>query len=546
VNPDKKAEADPGETSFAEALAAFDSGRRARAQAADGPRQGTVAAIAGERVFVDIGGKSEGVIPAAELSGPDGVLTVRVGDQIQVQVSGRDEDGYLLLSPLAGGRPRDWSGIQRAFANKEIIAGRVTGPVKGGWSVDVGVRAFLPASRSGCRATAEMEKLVGEEIRCRILQLDVDDENVILDRRGVLEEEAAAARRQFLAGLEPGAVVRGTVRSLTEFGAFVDLGGVDGLLHVTDMSWSRVSDPKTVVSPGDELQVKILQIDRDKSRIALGLKQLTPDPWAVVAGRLRVGEQLRGVVTRLADFGAFVEIEPGVEGLVHVSEISWAKRVRHPRDLLKPGDVVEAVVLSVNPAERRIALGLRQALGDPWAEVEEKFPVGQPVQGTVRKLEKFGAFVEIADGVEGLLHVSDLVADRRLNHPNEVLKQDQRVRVVVLEIDTARKRLKLGMKQLAPDATDEYLSEHRVGDEVMGRVVRTGHDEVRVELGEGVVGICQMGNVPAPAASGSFGARLAAAWKIDLPPAQEPLEVGQVRSFRITAIDPASKRIELG
>lgn len=546
MNPDKKAEADPGETSFAEALAAFDSGRRARAQAADGPRQGTVAAIAGERVFVDIGGKSEGVIPAAELSGPDGVLTVRVGDQIQVQVSGRDEDGYLLLSPLAGGRPRDWSGIQRAFANKEIIAGRVTGPVKGGWSVDVGVRAFLPASRSGCRATAEMEKLVGEEIRCRILQLDVDDENVILDRRGVLEEEAAAARRQFLAGLEPGAVVRGTVRSLTEFGAFVDLGGVDGLLHVTDMSWSRVSDPKTVVSPGDELQVKILQIDRDKSRIALGLKQLTPDPWAVVAGRLRVGEQLRGVVTRLADFGAFVEIEPGVEGLVHVSEISWAKRVRHPRDLLKPGDVVEAVVLSVNPAERRIALGLRQALGDPWAEVEEKFPVGQPVQGTVRKLEKFGAFVEIADGVEGLLHVSDLVADRRLNHPNEVLKQDQRVRVVVLEIDTARKRLKLGMKQLAPDATDEYLSEHRVGDEVMGRVVRTGHDEVRVELGEGVVGICQMGNVPAPAASGSFGARLAAAWKIDLPPAQEPLEVGQVRSFRITAIDPASKRIELG
>ena len=546
MNPDKKAEADPGETSFAEALAAFDSGRRARAQAADGPRQGTVAAIAGERVFVDIGGKSEGVIPAAELSGPDGVLTVRVGDQIQVQVSGRDEDGYLLLSPLAGGRPRDWSGIQRAFANKEIIAGRVTGPVKGGWSVDVGVRAFLPASRSGCRATAEMEKLVGEEIRCRILQLDVDDENVILDRRGVLEEEAAAARRQFLAGLEPGAVVRGTVRSLTEFGAFVDLGGVDGLLHVTDMSWSRVSDPKTVVSPGDELQVKILQIDRDKSRIALGLKQLTPDPWAVVAGRLRVGEQLRGVVTRLADFGAFVEIEPGVEGLVHVSEISWAKRVRHPRDLLKPGDVVEAVVLSVNPAERRIALGLRQALGDPWAEVEEKFPVGQPVQGTVRKLEKFGAFVEIADGVEGLLHVSDLVADRRLNHPNEVLKQDQRVRVVVLEIDTARKRLKLGMKQLAPDATDEYLSEHRVGDEVMGRVVRTGHDEVRVELGEGVVGICQMGNVPAPATSGSFGARLAAAWKIDLPPAQEPLEVGQVRSFRITAIDPASKRIELG
>ncbi|MBI3667650.1 MAG: S1 RNA-binding domain-containing protein, partial [Acidobacteria bacterium] len=487
-------------------------------------------------------------IPAADLRGPDGALRVQPGDEIQVTISGRDAEGYLLLSPLAAGRPRDWTAIERAFAGKEIIAGRVSGTTKGGLNVDIGVRAFLPASRSGCRETADLEKLVGEEIRCRIIQLDVDDENVIVDRRVVLEEEAHAARKAVLERLKEGDIVRGTVRSLTEFGAFVDLGGVEGLLHVSDMSWARVSDPKSVVSPGEEVEVKILQIDRDKPRLSLGIKQLTPDPWTVAAEKLQTGARVHGTVTKVMDFGAFVEIEPAVEGLVHVSEMSWARRIRHPRDLVKPGDLVEAVVLSIHPAERRIALGLKQALGDPWAEAAERFGVGKVVEGTVRSLQKFGAFVELADGVEALLHISDITSERRLNHPNEVLKPNQRIRAVVLEFDREKKKIKLGMKQLEPDSTDEYLSEHKAGDEVTGRVTRVENGVARVELGEGVVGICRLSGETQPAAIGSFGEQLAAAWNRDLPAkpeAREVLQVGQVRSFHITAIDTSSKRIDL-
>jgi small subunit ribosomal protein S1 len=537
------------EASFGELLEAYEKGHGSQRLAQDQPRKGVVAAISGDRVFVDIGMKSEGIVPAADLRGPDGSIHLRPGDEIHVTISGRDEEGYLLLSPLAAGRPHDWNALERAFQGKEIIAGRVTALVKGGLSVDVGVRAFLPASRSGAREAAEMEKLIGQEIRCRIIQLDIDDENVIVDRRAVLEEEALAARNEKLARLEEGAVVRGTVRSLTEFGAFVDLGGIDGLLHAGDMAWSRVSDPKTVVSPGDEIEVKILHVDREKPRIALGLKQLTPDPWTTIAGRLKPADRVKGVVTRLTDFGAFVEIEPGVEGLVHVSEMSWAKRVKHPRDLVKPGDAVEAVVLAVNAPERRIALGLKQALGDPWADAEERFQAGKVVEGTVRNLQKFGAFIELADGVDGLLHIADITSEKRLHHPNEMLQPGQRVRAVVLEIDGGKKRIKLGMKQLEPDSSDEYISGHQVGDEVMGRVVRIENGRAQVELGEGVIGICSLSSEARTARTSSFGAQLAAAWNREAPapaaPAREPLQAGQVRSFRISAIDSASKRIEL-
>ncbi len=538
------------EASFGELLQAFEAGRHFESLEPDEPRAGIIAAIAGEQVFVDIGGKSEGVIPIAELRNADGALRVQVGDEIQVTITGRDSEGYLLLSPVTARRPQDWGALERAFQNKEIIAGRVTGMVKGGLTVDVGVRAFLPASRSGCREAAEMEKLVGEEIRCRILQLEIEDENVVVDRRTVLEEEAQAARRRLLESLCEGAVVRGKVRSLTEFGAFVDLGGVDGLLHVGDISWSRITDPKAVISPGDEVEVKILHIDREKPRIALGMKQLTPDPWTEIGQQIQPGDRVKGPVTRVLDFGAFVEIAPGVEGLVHVSEMSWAKRVRRPGDLVKPGDVVEAVVLGVNPAEKRISLGLKQALGDPWEEAAKRFPPGTVVEGTVRSVQKFGAFVELADGVEGLLHISDLVSDRRLHHANELLKIDQRVRAVVLEFDREKKRIKLGMKQLEPDSSDEYIGEHEVGDEVTGRVVGIENGAARVELGEGVIGICQTGDAPPSFGVGSFAAQLAAALgKRDMPAPQaaphEALQVGQVRSFRITGLDAASKRIDL-
>lgn len=536
------------EASFGDLLKAYETGRAARLDP-DAPRKGIVAAISGDRVFVDIGSKSEGAVPVAELSGPDGALKVKPGDEIQVVIQGRDDDGNLLLSPVIAARPRDWNALERAFEAKQIIVGKVTATTKGGLSVDVGVRAFLPASRSGVRETADLEKMVGEEIRCRIMELDVDDENVILDRRAVLEEEAAKARQEMLSSLKEGDVVRGTVRSLTNFGAFVDLGGVDGLLHVGDMAWSRVSKPKDVVSPGDQIDVKILQIDREKPRIALGLKQLTPDPWTEVSRQLKTGDRVKGVVTRLMDFGAFVEIQPGVEGLIHISEMAWSKRVKHPRDVLKADDAVEAVVLNVNPAERRIGLGLKQALGDPWADAEERFKPGTVVEGTIRNMQKFGAFVEITDGVEGLIHISDIVNDRRLNHPNEALKPEQRIRAVVLEIDRERRRLKLGMKQLEPDDTDEYIREHKAGDQVTGRVVRVDGDQARVELGEGVIGICRLEGQRSAAPTGSFAAQLAAVWKTDpepeAAPAIAPVQAGQVRSFQITAIDAASKTIEL-
>jgi len=536
------------ESSFADLLDAYEKDRRARPTDEGAPRRGVVAAVTAERVFIDIGGKSEGVIPAADLKEP-----VERGAEISVIIVGRDSEGYLLLSPVVARRPRDWGALQRAFDNKEIIAGRVVEAVKGGLRVDVGARAFLPASRSGCREQADLEALIGQEIRCKILQLDVEDENVVVDRRAVLEEEARAERERHLSGLVPGAVLRGSVRSITDFGAFVDLGfGLEGLLHAADMAWSRVGDPKSFVQAGESLEVKVLSIERPasgKPRISLGLKQLSDDPWTTLADRLHTGDRVRGAVTRLMDFGAFVEIGPGVEGLIHVSEMSWAKRVRHPKDLLKAGDVVEAVVLGIDTGQRRVALGLKQALGDPWEEAASRFAAGRVVEGTVRSLQKFGAFVELSDGIEALLHISDITAERRLNHPNEVLKAGQKVRAAVTEFDREKKRIKVSMKDLEPDASDEYIADHKVGDQVTGRVARVAGGEARVELGEGVVGVYRLAGAPAPAPSGALAAQLAAVWKTPAPAATEAAEsvqAGQVRSFRITALDAESKRIELG
>jgi small subunit ribosomal protein S1 len=548
VNPEQSLDPEP---SFADLLEAYEKGHQAPRRAEDEPREGVVAAISGDRIFVDIGAKSEAVLPIAELQEP-----VQRGDKLLVVVVGRDNEGYLLLSPVIAERPRDWTSLERAFEGKGIIAGRVTESVKGGLRVDIGigVPAFLPASRSGAREQADLEALIGQEIRCRITQLDVEDENIIVDRRGVLEEEAQAAREQRLAELQPGVVVRGTVRSLTDFGAFVDLGGIDGLLHASDMSWGRVPDPKKFLQLGEEVEVQVLSVERaqGKPRIALGIKQLSADPWSTVTDRLGIGDRVRGPVTKLMDFGAFVEIEPGIEGLIHISEMSWTRRVRHPKDVLHAGDVVEAVVLGINRNDRRVSLGLKQALGDPWDDAAERFGVGKVVEGTVRSLQKFGAFVELAEGVEGLLHISDITTERRLNHPNEVLKPDQKVRAIVTEFDRDQKRIKLSMKQLEPDDTDEYIREHQVGDQVTGRVAGVEGAEARIELGEGVVGIYRMSGAAPAAPSGTLAAQLAAVWKRESPAApvsgqgSEEVKPGQVRSFRITAIDAGSKRIELG
>ena len=539
--------------SFADILSEYEQGKhQTREEGAEG-RDGVVVAISPEFVFVDIGLKTEGVIETAAFGGQ----LPKAGDPLKVSITGRNPEGYYTLSMIKVARPKDFSALQKAFDEKRTVAAMVTGLVKGGLTVDIGVRAFLPASRSGTKDAAEMEKLVGQEISCKIIKLDIADEDAVVDRRVVLEEEEKQARERMLSELKEGAVVRGTVRSLADYGAFIDIGGVDGLLHVADMSWGRVNKPSDVLSVGDSVEVQVLKVDPVKRRIALGMKQLAPDPWTKAGETYKVGERVHGVVTRVTDFGAFVELEPGLEGLIHLSEMSWTKKARKPSDVVKAGDSVEVVVLGVS--ERRIALGLKQALGDPWAEIEKKFPAGTVVEGPITSLTKFGAFVELGEGIEAMIHIGDMSAEKRINHPQEVVKQGERVRAVVLEVDREKRRIRLGLKQLQPTSIDEYIAEHKEGDVVTGRIADISGGRAKVELGEGVRATCAAtaeGNAITSAAGSegkadisSLSSMLASKWKKGAaegaPEKREPARAGQVRSFRIVRLDPEQKKIEL-
>jgi small subunit ribosomal protein S1 len=482
---------------------------------------------------------------------------VKAGDKLVVSIKGRDPEGYYELTLGKSERPKDWAALQKAFTEKTTIVGTVTSVVKGGLSVDVGVRAFMPNSRSGARDAAEIAKLVEQEIRCRITKLDEAEEDVVVDRRIVLEEEERAAKGRRYSEVQEGAIVHGTVRSLTDYGAFIDIGGVDALLHVSDISRSRVTKPADVLSVGQEVEVKILKIDSEKRRISVGMKQLEPDPWDSAATKFKPGERARGTVTRVLDFGAFVELEPGIEGLIHISEMSWAKKVRTASDVVKPGDTVEAVILGVSLGERRISLGLKQALGDPWADAAQKFAVGSLIEGPVTSLTKFGAFVRLSEGIEGMIHISDMSAEKRINHPQDMLKVGQSVKAQVLEVDSEKRRLKLGIKQLVPTSIEEYIAERRVGDVVSGRVMEISGEQARVELGEGIHANCRIARdraaeEKAPPESkadlGSLSSMLRKRWKGGTVAGEskpEAVGAGQVRSFRITKLDPAAKKIEL-
>jgi small subunit ribosomal protein S1 len=554
-------DAPPVDNSFGDILSEFE-------QSHHGGRnneglEGTVVSISPESVFVDIGRKVDGVVPVEQFRDAAGALTIRVGDKMRVSITGRDEGGCYTLSTIKVERPKDWSALEKAFAEKRTIGGVVTEFVKGGLRVDVGMPAFLPASRSGTKDQTELEKLVGQEIQCRIIKLDTADEDVVVDRRVVLEEQEARAREEKFQQLQEGAVLRGTVRSITDFGAFVDLGGVDGLLHVGDMAWHRVGKPSDVVTAGESIEVKVLKINPEGKRISLGLKQLTPDPWTTAAERFHTGDRVQGKVSRLADFGAFVELLPGVDGLIHVSEMSWAKKVKKPSDLLKTGEMVEAVVLGVNAGERRIALGLKQALGDPWEDAVKKYSVGAIAEGAITSLTNFGCFMDLGGGVDGMIHISDITREKRLNHPREALSAGQTVRAVVLEVDHERRRIKLGIKQLEPTSADEYIAEHQVGESVTGRIAEASKGRAKVELGEGVFAECRMpedsGNgskagssAPEPAAAkadiSSLTAMLSARWKqgptVAAAQAEAP-RAGQVRTFRILKLDRENKKIEV-
>ncbi|MFI5104199.1 MAG: 30S ribosomal protein S1 [Terriglobales bacterium] len=549
--------ADEPEASFDQLLKQFEKTHSSKPEGGKGI-QAVVVAVTADSVLLDIGFKSEGILPLSVFESRG--ETVKPGDKMRVSVKGRGPEGYYELSLGKVERATDWAALEKAFAEKSPILGTVTAVIKGGLSVDVGVRAFMPASRSGARDAAEMEKLVGQEIRCRITKLDVTDEDVVVDRRSVSEEEQRATKERRYAEMQEGETVRGTVRSLTDYGAFVDLGGVDALLHVGEISWSRINSPADVLTVGQEIEAKIIKIEPDKRRIALSMKQLLPHPWDLAADKFKAGERVRGTVTRVMDFGAFVEIEPGIEGMIHVSEMSWAKRVRVAGDAVKPGETVEAVVLSVNTADRRIALGLKQALGDPWADVPQKYPEGSVVEGTVISLQKFGAFVQIAEGVEGMIHIGDLSAEKRINHPSEVLKVGQTVKAQVLEVDREKRRLRLGIKQMVPSSLDEYIAEHKEGDVVTGRMNDVSGGYARVELGEGVHGVCRMAatkEAAKPAAEkpkeakadlSSLSSMLKARWKgadEATSPKKEAATAGQIRSFKISKLDPALKKIEL-
>jgi small subunit ribosomal protein S1 len=535
-------EASPSDSSFGEILSEFEQAHHARGETVEG----TVVSVTPDGAFVDIGRKMDGVLPP----NPD----LKPGTKVLVSIRGRDNEGNYLLSTIKIEIPRDWTGLEAAFKNKSIIGGTVLEAVKGGLRVDVGVRAFMPASRSGVRELSDLEKLVGEQIECRITKLDTEAEDVVVDRRVVLEERERQARQEAFERLQEGMVVHGTVRSIMDFGAFLDIGGVDGLLHVSDMTYARGVKPSEVVKVGEELDVKILKINREARKISLGLKQLSPDPWSLAVEKYSQGMRVKGKVARIADFGAFVELEPGVEGLIHVSEMSWVKKNVRAADILKVGDLVEVVVLGVNAADKRIALGLKQALGDPWEDALKKHPEGSTVEAPVTSLAKFGAFVDIGDGIEGLIHIGDITGEKRLNHPSEVLKVGEKVKAVVLEADKERRRFKLGMKQLQPTSIDEYLVEHKVGEVVSGRVLDVSGSRAKVELGEGVTAFSPLPEQRQETSAGqqkadlsSLTAMLSQKWKSGggISAQAEAVRAGQVRSFKIVSLDLEKKKLEL-
>jgi small subunit ribosomal protein S1 len=557
--PEPAVEPDPEPVeSFADLLSEFE---RSHSHKSDpGARQllGTIVSISADQLFVDIGYKTEGVLPRTAFE--NNADAVKVGETVTVSVTGRNEERYYELTRFKVAQPRDWSALEEAFEQKLAVVGTVTGVVKGGLNVDIGVRAFMPASRSGTREAGEMEKLVGTEITCRITKLDVTDEDVVVDRRVVLEEQARGLTEARRDAMKEGDVVTGTVRSLAAYGAFVDLGGIDGLLHISDIAWSRVAKAEDVLSVGQELEVRILKIDHETKKLSLGLKQLQPEPWETAVDRYIPGQRVTGAVTRLTDFGAFVEVEPGIEGLIHVSEMSWGKKVRHPSDIVKQGDQVDAVILAIKPEERRLSLGLKHAISDPWADVQRNFPIGTQIEGPVTKLMKFGAFVQLAEGVEGLVHVSEISAERRINHPQDLLHAGQVVKALVLAIDPEKRQIKLSIKQLIPTSIDEYIAEHKAGDQVSGRVVEQTPNLTTVELGEGIRAICRASaaaastaSTPEPKTDGrpdlsSLSSMLKNRWKGNTPAAAakpEPLSPGQIRTFRIVKLDAGSKKIEV-
>ena len=500
--------------------------------AADEVLQGTVLGITAKEAIIDFGYKSEGIVPIEQFQSPSGEITVQVGDVVDVMIEhGAPVEGYVLLSHTRASRLRIWDNLEKAYNEQLILSGHVLGRVKGGLAVDIGIKAFMPGSQADPRPIHNLDSLVGQDIPVKIIKLNRRRGNVVVSRKMAVEEEINSRKNVTLEHLEEGSVVTGVVKNLTDYGAFIDLGGIDGLLHVTDMSYGRVTHPSELLHVGDEISVKVLKFDRTRERVSLGIKQLEPDPWETVMERYTVNSRVIGRVVNVTDYGAFVELEAGVEGLIHISEMTWSRRMKHPSKVVKPGDQVEAVVLEVHPKDRRISLGLKQLEPNPWTTIDSRYSVGSVVEGRVRNMTDFGAFIEIEEGIDGLVHVSDLSWTKRIKHPSEILKKGQIVQAVILNIDSSQHRLSLGIKQLQPDAWETYFQSHQVGDTVHGRVCRLASFGAFVELAEGVEGLCHFSEVPGY--SGRRGAE------------EPPVSVGQEFDFKIIKMSEAEKKIGL-
>jgi small subunit ribosomal protein S1 len=501
---------------------------------------GQVVAITDLGVVVDLGGKTEGLIPAQEFAELDGPFPLQVGQPVEVQRTGDRKDGMVLLSYQRVRRRRAWGKIEEAYRNKTDITGKVVDHIKGGLVVDIGVRAFLPASQADVHPVRDLDEWKDREISVRVLKMNRKRGNIVVSRRAIMDEQVAAQRVAMLDSMAEGQTVRGVVKNVTGYGAFVDLGGIDGLLHITDMSWSRVASPLDAVSPGEEVEVKILKYDKEKGRVSLGRKQLLPDPWASVPERYPTGKKLTGKIMGLTDYGAFVEVEPGIEGLVHVSEMTWSKRKQHPSKVVKVGDEVEVVVLGVDSNERRISLGMKQAQADPWQQLADKYPVGTVVSGKIRNLTEFGAFLEIEEGFDGLIHVSDISWTGRIKSPADVYRKGDAVEAKVLKIDQASRRVSLGVKQVN-DIWSSWFEKHKVGDLVRGKVSRVTTFGAFVELADGIEGLCHISEIDERRSKGDKTA----------PPPRPGvrqsglLDPGRDYEFKIVKISPDQHKIGL-
>jgi small subunit ribosomal protein S1 len=493
--------------------------------------RGRILDVKEDAVLVDIGYKSEGLIPIREFRAPSGDITAKVGDVIDVYLEQKeDSEGLIVLSREKAEKIKVWDELSRVYEKGGSITGTILGRTKGGLIVDIGVRAFLPGSQVDLRPVRDLDKLTGKSFPMKIIKLNQKRGNIVLSRRELLEEERKHLKEQTLASLAEGKRVKGKIKNITEYGAFVDLGGLDGLLHITDMSWGRVGHPSELFQVSDEVEVVVLKFDRANERVSLGYKQRLPDPWEAVEQKYPVGTKLKGKVVSLTDYGAFVELEEGVEGLVHISEMSWTQRVKHPSKVVAIGEVVEVVVLDVDRGNKRISLGMRQAEPNPWNFIEERYPVGTRVEGRVRNLADFGAFVELEDGIDGLIHVSDLSWTKRVRHPSEVLRKGEKVEAIVLHVDKANHRISLGLKQVQQDPWQTIVPEkYRVGQDVKGKVVRTTDFGAFVELEDGVEGLLHVSELSSE--------------RVNKP--EDVVQVGQELTLKVIKLDPDERKIGL-